>query len=1674
MLVGQTMVEVDLVGERYLTIPADSTAVQEGDIIGFEIETGKNVIQCENLPTSNLQQRSYIANVSDWYVKDNAFPTSAASDLDQTCYFHAIYTQDSAKNVTNYLGYFESTGSYSLSVEIPYSSYNKTLSVSLDEAISDIKWVYPVVMEQPIVSTSLGTLYIESGVAYNFTLSVGRGTTLSAEFTTGVTTSTENFQNSCPADVLAEVPNACDTLLIWPDYPFSYFRHAISTTGTQDLSVTISNSIDTETRTVTLEIAKRVTNVAISCMTSANNIIAINDAANFSATVGDGTGVSYAFAVDGAAITGTGDTMAHTFSAAGNFNVSVNVSNILGSSYASLSMTVILPANFQNCQFTSASYIAAVNVSLSISVTCEVALTSVVQASWSFSDRPSAPPLTSTETASISVTVTWTQAVVFPSASSSVTIDVTYTDLINTGSISTYVTVYEAVPSVNLVASPSKALVRQNINFTADIPPGSYGNLTFSFEFGNGVTDSVPTTDSSPSGEVSYFYTNPGSYDVKAIASNGPSQAEVTIQVIVVETILGLTITSDSPTKTTELTTFSVSVNQGNYGVLYNYRSEPAAFNTNVSQSSFSCVFPRQDNYTVNVTAMNGLTEESGSVLVYIMDETTIYAGNLQMDGGSFSGCIESNTEHEFSVSVIHFDIPGLLYQFDFGDSIGVADSSQSTVKHTYAPGNNYNLQLTVKYPPASAQVILSETVCVQDPISSPAIVVDHKIGLPLSGSITKTASVTVSGTSPIYSWATNASYSGSTTGSTFNLKFTATGFYFIDVNVSNEINSESAQTLVVEVLNAVSGLTITCNDSSAQPCFDKAGHKYVEKDDTFSVSGSIVSGDLVTYTWTFGDGSGSSPGQSVTKTYSSTGIYNVTVEVTNDAGSEIEYITVHVEERLQSVVLTKYGTTWLSNSETVKNMLTEFQAVESPPGMEVEYVWEFEAGLSPYSTTTDNAGYNYTSTGTKQCLVTVQNFLNSVNKTFDFYVIEAITSVNLKVNGAAVSGTSLSVAINRLIIFEIYANTNVKCTYMLSLRKNGKYVDNKANYTWEYTFSTLGAYTLDASVTNDLGSKQERFDITVIEEITNPVISVTAGGSSITLGTSIMFEGSAQGTSPIYTWSYKQAPAGESFPSNNTGQQITLTPAEVGTYIVLLSVTNDVTGPQTDEYTFVVMEAVSGVSILSSLVPADAVKINAAVTFTASVTNGSDLSYAWDIDSNTGSQSTFSFQFTAQKLYTVSVNVSNSASWKVETIQIYCLEEVLAFSLSVTGTTFQPSNNVAETGDTLDFSSSLVSTTFITFSWSLNTVSSGGATTFSNTFSTAGSYDIAVNASNKISFSTSQITVLIQDPISGLTVSNCLGTFAVNSDITLTASYVQGTDVTVTWDKESLQAASGNTTVINYVTPGSYTINATASNFVDTKEVSCQIEIQGKIDNLNLDHSKYLFAGYPVTFNVTGDFLDSASFSWTVSGNPTPDITTVPTWDYSFLTKGDYTVIVTVSNAVSSKNVSLKVTIKELECAVPTLDADGSTNRIATRASDVELSVRVSNVICSAYTSVNKWTLYIASSCSAALTNKYPLASDITTTTPSLNIPGKRLPYDTFCAVFEHSYKNTPVTYSVSFNLTIIESALIAIITGGDTKDVGEGSELQLDASESHDPDNTTGTTLSYTWACQVNTSIL
>ena len=1658
-LVGQTFVTVDQSGEHYYTIPADSISVKEHDVIGIQVETGKNVIKCENIPSSELQHTSYTAFHSSWLVKGDNYPFDTASVSNQSCYFQAVYTQDIAQNLTQYLGYFGSTGSYSLSVSVPYSGVSKTLSINLEESVADIKWVYPVISELPVLSASdfLGTVYLEYGVSYDFTLSVGSGTNIQSTWSFNNSIPVY-FQSTCPASVLTEVSKACNTASIWSASPFAFFTHAENSLGTEELTIIVNNSISSAAKKLILKTEKRISSVVITYDASANNILAVNEDANFSTAVTDGTGLSYSYTVDGSLVTGSDAHLTYAFATAGNFSVGVTVSNILGSSQASLSVTAVFAANFQNCQFVSTPYIAAVGVDFTMNLTCEVTKDAVVSASWYLNDRPTLPPLSSTETA-FSTFVSWTQSVQFSSANSSIQVNVTYTDLLKTGSSSTSVTVYNAVPSVTLTASATKILIGTNVTFTAAVPlsPGNYGPLTFSFEFDDGATDSNPT------GIVTHSYITPNTYSVKVIASNGPSKAEKTISFMVVETISGLTVTYDGPTKLGDPTVFTAQATNGT-GIEYNFKS--TEFDRTVSVNTFSFNFTSEGNYTVSVKATNGLTEETSTVLAYIMDESRIYVYDLTMVGGSFSDCIESTMEQEFTVSAIHYNKPGLEYEWSFGD--GTTLTGSTSEKHTYTTGNDYTLKVTVRYPTYSAQNVLSKTVCVQDRINNPLIIIDKKIGLPMTGTVMKSASVNLSsGTSPVYAWSSNASFTGSPFSSTFSLNFSNVGFYFISVNVSNAINFLSAPTIFVEVIHTISNLTINCIS-----CIDKAGDKYVEMNQDFTLSASIIRGDSVTYSWTFGDGSSGSTGMTVIKSFSAIGVYNISVAATNDVGIETEYITVHVEEQLTKVTLSQYGTHWIKK-EAEKNVLTQFKATALPSGMELEYIWVFESGLSPYSSSESISGYNYTNAGQIVCKVTVRNSLNSVNDTLDFFVIEEVTSVDLEINGTTVIGTDTAYAVlNRLYELKISGNTDVQVSYVIRMKKGTVLVGSSSTKTLLYTFKSEDRYSLTATIENNLGKKEQTYTIFVIQTITDPKITLATGSTSISLGSSITLSGSASGTSPEFSWSYTQAPVNETFPSRNTGQTITLTPGKVGVYVVQLSVTNAVTTSMTTNYTFEVMEAVGGVAIQSPLTQSDAVKNGTTVTFTATVTAGSDLSYKWQIGSVTGTQQTFNFEFTTQMIYNIFLNVSNLASSGTTSVQIYSLYEVPSFSVNVSGASFESTinSNVAKTGDTLNFTCSLSDFTFLTLDWLINSVSSDSAQVFAYAFTSAGSYLVMLNASNKISSSNNQIPVLVQDAIKGFVVSNCRGTFAVNMNVSLTATYSEGSGVEVIWEKQNLASSTGDTAIVNYGLPGTYIVNATASNYVNMQFSSCQLTVQGLIDNLVLKRTQYQFSGYPLTFSVSGDNLESATFEWKVSG--TVSTTSVPTWDYTFPAEGNYTLTVTVLNDVSRKNVSMTIEIFALKCRKPVLKVVGSTTRTALRARAIGLDVAVANGGCTAYTSINRWTLYEATSCSpGALAKEYILANSTATNTPTLLVPGATLLYGSYCAVFENSYENTPVKKTGKISLTVMDSPLQALLVGGDEMVIVEGSYLILDATGSSDPDKTPGTMLTYAWTCTVST---
>ena len=1690
-LITQQQVTFTASGEKWYTVK-DEIVVQEGDIVALQFPTGQNFVNCENRPGGLDQQKAIRWSTSNWFVKrDDMQPPFIYEDI--TCDMQFVFTQDFELSLPNNLGYVDTVGNYQLAISI-LEAGTKSVSVSLDESVADVELVYPNLGLTNTSATSLGAVYTEWNAAYHFTIAAGRGTSLALKCAL-FPGQTFSFSNACHSSVTSEVGDNCNSSMWWSDTPFASFSYNTSTVGTVNTTVEISNSLSTVNYQLQIITEKRITGVQFSLVTPSRlpNCVRKGTIAQFDMTNTEGTDPKYSYTVAGAAATSTNSSLYYSFPTTGIFSVAGTISNNLDSQTKSITISVKQEASFSNCKLQDTPYIAAVGISFNVKLQCDCIVGSEVNTLWTFNG--STPNITSAISSVSASPMTWTQPVTFSSVSS-VSISVYALDSFQSVQVNGTVDVYNAIPTISVTANSSNVLLNTVVEITVNVPtnPGNYYIINYSYDFGDG------NSHTGLSNVVTHSYTAGNNYTVTVTASNGPSTQTATMYIVVYEEVTVSSFSNDGPKQTGNSITFTSVISSGNF-LSYRYVSSNSAFDVTRSTGSYTHMYTVSGNYTVTLTVSNMLSSKTVSTQAYVMDNSDLYISGFLIDGKPVSGCYESTIGRIYRVELIHYSAATVVCDWNFDDG-QVYSSTTCNKNHAFATASNFVINVTAKYNPYSATESISQQVCVQEKITTPTLSIESTVKLPSTGSVSRDVNVTTAtGSHLTYVWSTNAT-SSTSTGKTLPVVFTSEGTYYFTVNVSNSINSLTVTKTVV-VIEELSGLNIVCSS-----CIVKSGKYYVQQNvaTLYSVTTTTGSGS---FAWDFGDSS-TSTGVSNTHTYTTIRSFNITVTASSTVTAAItQYITIHVEAAISSVSMSNRLHDWLTNKQdsSLKDLniasTGKFQATVTPSGMDCEYTWRCQAGSIEYTTQVNEWDHVFTSTGSKSCTVTAKNSLgNLTSAPFNFFVIERVLQSSLQVteDGNSLTGTNetftYKAPLNELITFKVSSPQIVADTveYFLRLKKKNigssiyalenSTIDN-SDATLSYRLQQNALYRLEAMVTNSLGTVSIEVYVEVVEAVSAPYINTTPGqDGNITLTSSITLTGGATyGEYKVYNWYYASAPSGQVLPTTTTST-IVITPTVVGLYIVTLQVSNSVSGPVSINYTINVMIGVSGVQIDVTMPYTDAVKVGTSLSFTAQIATGTSPAYKWNAlvvgaSVSTGSAQSFIYQFNTQALYNVTLFVENYASSGIAYKQIYSLYDVPSFTLTLTGATYVTSINkyTAVTNTTVQLSTSITNTEYMQFNWKIGGMTVAATETLQKNFTNAAEYSVNLNASNLISHENTEVSVLVQDPISAFVVQNCIGTYLINSVVTLTSSY-HGSDITVEWARQNYgNLVTGAVTTVKYSSVGIYSVNVTGKNYVSLETKNCFITLQGHVGNLNLQASAYKFVGFPVTFTVTGNYINPARFIWLFSHGINTTTTNKPTYDLSFTSKGNYTLQVTVENDVSSASVNISFQVEELGCSAPTVTVVGSTERQGLRAREAEFSVDIATGGCASYSSANTWKIYQSPSCKNTLQNEVVLPSSVKTNLPSLVLPRNTLSYGTYCVVFKHLYENTPAEAIRYFNYTIIQSPLVSLLRGGHRIGVRVATTLTMDASQSHDPDNVPGTNLNFAWSCSqtmVNTLTL
>ena len=384
------------------------------------------------------------------------------------------------------------------------------------------------------------------------------------------------------------------------------------------------------------------------------------------------------------------------------------------------------------------------------------------------------------------------------------------------------------------------------------------------------------------------------------------------------------------------------------------------------------------------------------------------------------------------------------------------------------------------------------------------------------------------------------------------------------------------------------------------------------------SFDASASTGDIVSYSWDFGDNSTGS-GSTSTHTYITEGTYNATLTVTNSIGTTSQKSVVVNVDATPIAAITTIPISLSGDTPFV----VSFDGSGSTGNLST-YSWNFGDNSTGSGSMTS---HTFTTAGTFNTILTV----TSVNGTTS----QKSVTINVSAAPSAVITTSPAVLTGDTpftVSFDASASTGTIASYTWNFGDNSSGTGSQTSHT----YTTAGSFNATLTVTSTNGTTSQK--AVTVNVSAAPIAAIATSPAILTGNTpfAVSFDASAStGTIASYTWNF-----GDN--SSGTGSQTSHTYTTAGSFNATLTVTS-ANGTISQK----------SVSIVTTTPPIAPVAIISPATFNGDVPltilfDGSSstgaTSYAWVFgDGSVASGSQAEHLFTTAGIYTTILTVTNT-----------------------------------------------------------------------------------------------------------------------------------------------------------------------------------------------------------------------------------------------------------------------------------------------------------------------------------------------------------------------------------------------------------------------------------------------
>ncbi|NWR90348.1 PKD1 protein, partial [Furnarius figulus] len=974
------------------------------------------------------------------------------------------------------------------------------------------------------------------------------------------------------------------------------------------------------------------------------------------------------------------------------------------------------------------------------------------------------------------------------------------------------------------------------VELTARVHVDSAVDALFLWDFGDGVQETYlfkPPYNKSflvpdPSvhevvieNNVSHIYQDPGEYVLMVVVSNQFENLTDLTPVHVHSYLVDVKVEAEEDVLVVgHPVTFRASPLPSPYGVVYTWDFGDRSPLLTEIQPTVTYSYTQRGVYNVTVTANNTISSVETVECYQVFEEIT----GLRVSAGEAA---ELGASVTINASVQTGD--SITWVFDMGDGT-VLRSQEPVVEHVYIKDINCTVNVTAVNPVNSISQTVPVRIFVLEvlKIEPSSCILEHP-------NVQLTAYVTGNPEEYIFDWtfgdgSSNVTVSGDPV---VMHNFTRSGTFLLSLTLSSRFNKAHYFTSVCvepEIVN------VTLLPSKH---FVRLG-----EETTFQVS--AVPPYQYRYRWDFGNNeSARSSGTEVTYTYKNTGVFLVTVTVSNNVSFNNDTAFVEVQEPVGIAKIEYNGTDILE-----LNQIYLFSATMN--GTKVSYCWDFGDGTTQPGQVTM---HSYNSTGHYSITVMGQNDVSSNETTIDI-------TVKRRLFGLTINASRTVVPLNGSVSFvaTLVAGTAIRYSWILCDRCT----PIQGSSTISYTFRSVGTFNVIVTAENKISSLQDSIYVYVLEQIEGLQVASSDLVEDMYFPTNKTLHLQAvvrEGTNISYSWVVQRD---GSAVQTSTGKTFSLSIPEAGNYTVYLKATN-MLGCATANRT---LEFVESLGLLKPSAFPNPAAINASVNISATITSGTGITYVWYLEDGSSPVTSEPFiihSFQSPGVTEVIVGAENKLNSTNSTISI-CVEEVIE-GLSI-GTAELDCRYVSS-GSTVVFEGELQKGTEVTWLWEVPNGTLTGQSV-AVTFPTAGLYTVHLNASNDISWALASRNISVLDRIQGLEVLASKKVVEPGEQVTFVIRMLSGTSVSylVSISGDYSVVLNGSRYTHEFTKSGDYLVTVTVQNQISIAHAQVLISVLEAIRDVRLLNccEEGIPTGTEKSFSAHVGSGSRVSFSWRFS----------------------------------------------------------------------------------------------------------------------------------------------------------------------------------------------------------------